>query len=294
MPVTSKPNRKRLVLLALGATSGLILAATGLVDRWSPPSSQLPANAIARVGERVILKERYLELLSDLEADKRTPLNADDRLFVLNRLIDEELLIMRGIELGLHEISPQIRKTIAAAVIAQLAAEAEAATANEATLRQLYESDSEYFTTSARYHVRWWYLPGTGPETERKALAAYQQLSSSTPLEAVIPATGLERETMLPDELLPLNKLSDYMGLELVQQLSELEQGEYSRPVAVSGSFHILYLLTHQEGVLLPFEQARPMVEAEFLRRRGDDALRQHLAWLRERTEIIVIPEKTP
>ena len=43
---------------------------------------------------------------------------------------------------------------------------------------------------------------------------------------------------------------------------------------------------------LPPFEQVRPMVEAEYLRRAGGDALRQYLAWLRERTEIIVDSEK--
>jgi hypothetical protein len=289
---TSQTTRLRLVLLTLGATAGLILAASGLVESWSPSSGSLPATAIARVGERVIPQERYMELVSDLAADKRTPLNADDRLFALDRLIDEELLIMRGIELGLHESSPEIRKAIAATVIAQIAAEAEATRPDEATLRRFYETNSQYFTTTARYRLQWWRVPGSGAESERKAATAYEQLSKSMPTEAIMRSTGLHTEALLPDQMLPLSKLSDYLGPGLAQQATELEPGEFSRPIAAGGSFHILYLLARQEGVLPAFEQVRLMVEAEYLRRSGDEALRQYLAWLRERTEIIVAPEK--
>jgi hypothetical protein len=289
---TSQTTRLRLVLLTLGATAGLILAASGLVESWSPSSGSLPATAIARVGERVIPQERYMELVSDLAADKRTPLNVDDRLFALDRLIDEELLIMRGIELGLHESAPEIRKAIAATVIAQIAAEAEATMPDEAILRRFYETNSQYFTTTARYRLQWWRVPGSGAESERKAATAYEQLSKSMPTEAIMRSTGLHTEALLPDQMLPLSKLSDYLGPGLAQQATELEPGEFSRPIAAGGSFHILYLLARQEGVLPAFEQVRLMVEAEYLRRSGDEALRQYLAWLRERTEIIVAPEK--
>jgi len=262
------------------------------MDRSAPSSGSLPANAIARVGERVIPEERYLALVSDLAADKREPLNADDRLFALDRLIDEELLIMRGIELGLPENSPEIRKTIAATVIAQIAAEAKATMPDEATLLRLYETDPEYFTSTSRYRLRWWRIPGSNTEAEHKATTAYEQLSTNLPIEAVIQSTGLQPEPLLPDEMLSLTKLSDYLGPMLAQQASELRPGEFSRPIAVGGSFHILHLLSKQEGVLPGFEQARPMLEAEYFRRSGDDALRGYLAWLRGRTEIIVVLER--
>lgn len=267
----------------------MILAASGLVDKRAPSSGPLPANAIARVGDQVILRERYLELVNDLAADKRAPLNEDDRQFALDRLIDEELLIMRGIELGLPETSPEIRKSIAAAVIAQIAAEAEATTPDEAELRRLYETDAGFFSTTARYRLHWWRVPGSDAQAEQKAVSAYEQLSARLSTKAVMQSTGLQRETWLPDEMLPLAKLSDYLGSMLAKQASELNPGEFSRPITAGDSFHILYLLEKQDGVLPAFDQVRPMVEAEYLRRRGGDALRQYLVWLRERTDSIVV-----
>jgi len=288
MPHAFFTARLRLIWLILGATTGVLLAASGLIDS-SPRSGQiLPANSIARVGERLIPAERYRQLLSDLAADKRAPLKAADRRFVVDRLIDEELLIMRGIELGLPDSSPQIRKAIASAVIAQVSAEAEAAVPDEAALRRLYASDAEYFSITGRYHLRWWRVPGSGSTAKQHAIDALAQLGAGTPIEAVTHPPGLIPQTMLPDQMLPLSKLADYLGPELTQEVLQLEPGEYSRPVVANGSFHILYLVDRQAAALPEFEQVRPLVEAEYLRRRGDQALRDYLGWLRQRTRIVV------
>jgi hypothetical protein len=282
----------RLVLLTLGALTGLLVAAFGLVETGPSITGSLPENVIARVGEHIILKERYLQLLNDLATDKRTPLSADDRQFAVDRLIDEELLIMRGIELGLHETSPEIRKTIAATLIAQIATEAEATVPGEAALRRLYETDSNYFSTFARFRLRWWQIHGFGVEVERKAKKAHEQLSAGLDVELAMAASGLQADPYLPNQLLPMSKLSDYIGPVLAQEASSVRAGEFSNPIAAQGGFHIFHMLARQESLLPPFEQVRPMVEAEYSRRLGEDALREYLSWLRERTEITINPEK--
>ena len=282
----------RLTGLLLGAASGLLLAASGLVQSGSRSGGPLPEHIIARVGDRLIPEEKYRQLLSDLAAEKRAPLQTADRQFVMDRLIDEELLVMRGTELGLDKSAPEIRKALAANVIAQVAAEAEAAAPDEAALHQLYASDAEYFTSTGRYRLHWWRLPGSGPEAGQQAQSAWEQLSKNIPLEAVSRATGLQPELMLPDQMLPLTKLADYLGPVLAQQVPQLETGAYSKPIAADGNFNILYLAARQAGTLPAFEQIRPMVEAEYLRREGDRALREYLDWLRHRTHIVVRQEE--
>jgi hypothetical protein len=291
MSGTEFSARMRLSLLLAGAAAGLILAASGLVESGPDRSGDLPQHAIARVGGRLIPEDRYRQLLHDLAADKRTPIDAEDRQFVLDRLVDEELLIMRGIELGLAETAPEIRKAVAAAVIAQVAAEAEAAPPDEAALQRLYASDPDYFAATARYRLHWWRLPGDDEATARRAMAAFEQLQAQQPVESVVRSAGWQRQAMLPDQLLPLTKLADYLGPELAQQLPQLATGQYAKPIAAGGSFHLLYLADRQGGDLPPFESVRPAVEAEYLRRAGDRALRDYLAWLRQRTDIVVAPD---
>ncbi len=292
MPATEYSARTRVALLALGACAGLIMAAAGLVERWSPSLDELPVGAIARVGGKIITQARYRQVLNDLAADKRAPLSAQDRQFVIDRLVDEELLIQRGIELGLADSSPQIRKALAAAVIGQLTAEAEANLPDEQALRRLYESDPEFFTSTARFRLRWLRLPASDDAAQRKAEIAYRQLSNGVALEEVSQSTGLEPVPILPDALLPLSKIRDYLGPVLTGQVSMLKRGAFSKPIEDNGDMHVLQLLDYRPEVLPPFEEARPVLEAEYLRRAGDEALRQYVQWLRLRSEVIVVQEK--
>lgn len=292
MPATEYSARTRVALLALGACAGLIMAAAGLVERWSRSPDELPVGAIARVGGKIITQARYRQVLNDLAADKRVPLSAQDRQFVIDRLVDEELLIQRGIELGLADSSPQIRKALAAAVIGQLTAEAEANLPGEQALRRLYESDPEFFTSTARFRLRWLRLPASDDAAQRKAEDAYRQLSNGVALEEVSQSTGLEPVPILPDALLPLSKIRDYLGPALAGQVSMLKRGAFSKPIEDNGDMHVLQLLDYRPEVLPPFEEARPVLEAEYLRRAGDEALRQYVQWLRLRSEVIVVQEK--
>jgi hypothetical protein len=278
--------------LSLGALAGLVLAATGLVDHWSLPNGKaggtLPRSAIARVGERDIPRSRYIQLLSDLETDKHGPLTAEDRKFVLDRLVDEELLILRGVELGLDESAPSVRKAIAAAVIAQVAAESEATPPDEEALRELYQSDPQFFASADRYALRWWQIPASAASPALIARISTLQADASNAREVLDGPGGLVRMTVLPQQMLPLSKVADYLGSELAQRVPQLEPGHYSSPIESDGNINILLLVDHQAGTLTSFEQLRPVLEAEYHRRSGDKALRDYLAWLRERIPVTV------
>jgi len=278
--------RLRLVLLTLGAVIGLILAVSGLVQRWSMPSQSLPGSAVARVGDRLISRERYQQVLNDLGADKRTHLSSADRQFALDRLIDEELLILRGIELGLAETSPEIRKAIARTVIAQIVTEAEASVPGETDLRDLYESDPGFFTQNSRYRVHWWRLDGQGESFLQNTLDTYEQLGTGAEIALELQTLGFNRDLDLPDSLLPFGKLVDYLGPELANETGDLQPGQYSHPIASNQTLHILHLVEFKAGYLPPFDQLRPVLETEYKRRTADQAIRNYLQWLRRQTEI--------
>jgi len=106
----------------------------------------------------------------------------------------------------------------------------------------------------------------------------------------VLQSTGLKAQSFLPNQMLPLTKLADYLGAELALQIPGLATGEYSEPIHTGGSWHILLLEEQLAGEPPPFEELRRVIEAEYLRRSGDEALRDYLAWLRQRTEVTVAP----
>jgi len=108
-------STRRPWLLLAGLALGAALGASGIVLR--PASDALPDDALAVVGEAVVLRADYDRALSSLEAQGR-PVDVAARRRLRDRLVDEELLVQYGVELGLVGSDPRVRSTLSAAVLA--------------------------------------------------------------------------------------------------------------------------------------------------------------------------------
>jgi parvulin-like peptidyl-prolyl isomerase len=285
-------GRIRIALLAAGALLGLLWAASELVERADRRTAGLPDGVVARVGGRDIHLSRYQAVLGDLAADRRNALTAEDRAFALQRLVDEELLVLEGLRAGLAESLPEVRKALAAAVIAQTVAEAEAVKPSERQLRELYDSDAAFFTRTAQYRVVWLRGPVTAVRDTAPVVEAAAQLKAGADAESVASALGLERARELPDAPLPRSRLQDFLGAELANAVSSLEPGMAAGPLQAGDETHVLYLAGYLPPELPPFERIESLVEAEFTRRQGDAAVQRQLERLRRENEIIVDPGK--
>ncbi|MBW2719647.1 MAG: SurA N-terminal domain-containing protein, partial [Deltaproteobacteria bacterium] len=141
-------------LLAGGMLAGAAIAVFYIVR--TPDAIEPTADVIAWVNDRPISGSSYENALQAVAGDRKSgTLRQDDRERVLQRLIDQELLIDRAIEIGLPERDPQIRNQLATAMIAFLVrrAEDEATAAEEAELRAFYEEQRFRFERSAQYRV---------------------------------------------------------------------------------------------------------------------------------------------
>lgn len=280
------PSRRRIALLASGALIGLLIAGANLVTDWSSSSGKLPPGAIARIDGQVITQAEFERVARDLATDKRTA-GEEDRNFALKRIIEEELLVQRGIELGFPETAPGIRKALAAAVITQVITEAEALAPSSEELRQFYEGDMNFFARTERLQVRWLRATGTVSAVEQEQ-TVHGSLVSACQINDITQSMNFHVVSELPNKLLPLTKLMDYMGPTLARQATQIKPGECSEPILINGSYHVLYLEAYQPPQLPEFNDIKHVVEAEYVRRAGEKALLDYLEWLRNRAEIII------
>jgi hypothetical protein len=281
-------TRFRLPFLIAGATVGLLVAAFGMVDSRRGDSSELPPGTIARVGDTLISESRYVAVLDDLSTDKRNSLTDADREFALQRLIDEELLIQRGIELGLAENAPAVRKAVAAEVISHVVTTTRAARPDEAILREFYDSVAMYFSTPGRLRLRWWRQTERGSENTVSALQLERQLRDANDPAVLFDRYGFERVTDLPESLLPTNKLLDYIGPALLEHVSSVQPGQFASPIEDEQGLHVFFLVEQLAESTPSFEAVRDAVEQEYRYRAGDAALREYIDWLRSRTLVTV------
>lgn len=213
------------------------------------------AEVAAWVNDRPISRESYEQALAAVAADRKEgKLRDADRARVLERLVDQELLIDRAIELGLHERDPQIRNQMATAMIDFLVRQAEddARTATEAELREFYAAESFRFERGPRFRVQ---VTGTA-----------------------IP---------VPDGFLLEKEIAQRLGPSAAKQIVSLAPGA-SAVFATPGGDLEVTLVDRQEGGVARFEEAREAVEAAYRRARGEAAVRAFLDRARRQSDIRV------
>lgn len=279
------------ILLLVGAAAGIALAAAGIVGGRGA-SGGLGPGVVARVNGEAISADEYERLLAAIASDRKQPLDADTRRRVLDRIIDEELLLQRALELGFARADRRIRGELTRAVIESVLAEAEAEEPGEQELRRLYESEPGLFGGEPRLRVRqmFWRVRNGSEESaaRKKAEEARRRVTAGEPFEVVAERLAERPVAPIPDALLPPAKLRDYLGPSVTRAVLSLRPGQVSAPVRSGFGYHVVQLIERRESRPPPFEEVRDVVRAEWVRRRGEDALRAYLADLRDRARIEV------
>ena len=242
-------GRRATALLLCGLAAGIGVAGWTLMTGGG--AAGLPGDAVARVNERLITREAWLRAVAAVAEDRRTPLSEADRRLILDRLIDEELLLQHGKSLGLVENDRRLRNQLVSEVVAATAAGAEPP--GEAALRAYYEAHRDYFATPPRLRV------------------------------AATLASGAPFAPPVPDALLPPSTLREYLGPRLTEAALVLEPGQARTSGEVT-----LTVLEREPLVVPPFEQAREQVHARLQRERQERALRELLEELRDDGQVLV------
>lgn len=284
-------SRRPLVLLGLGAGLGVALAAAGLLAA-DTSGAGLPADAAARVNGTIVRRDDYDRLLAALANDRRNPVDAAQRRLVLDRLIEEELLIQRGLELGLAQLDTRVRKDLTMAMIDSVVADFRDMTPTDDELRAYYDENAEQFAQAGRFRVRQiWCRAATladGDAAYSRARDAGDRWRGGEAYESVRAELGDAEISPIPDALLPPTKLGDYLGPTALRTVLELQPGQVSEPIRSSTGYHVLQLVERGAATVPDFDAIREQVAAEFRRRRADEALRGYLDDLRQQAAVEV------
>lgn len=240
-------------LLALGMVVGAALAVVNILR--VPDEGPLAAEVVVWVDDRPISRESYERALAAVAADRKDGvLREGDRQRILDRLIDQELLIGRAIELGLHERDPQLRNQLATAMIDFLVRQAEddARGATDADLRNFYEREQFRFERSPQYRI-------------------------------AVRGTSLP----VPDGFLLEKEIAQRLGPTAASNVTSLGVGE-STSLGEGNDALVVTLVDRRAGGVAPFDEAREAVEAAYLRAEGEAAVRAFLDRARGQSDVRV------
>lgn len=284
-----RTNRPRL-LLAIGAALGLAAAALDLTT--APGASRVPPDAVAIVDGVPIERVEYERALAALAADRRSPLDDADRRRVLDRLIDEELLVQRGLALGLERRDRRVRSDLVASVVESVVAEAATREPSDEEMQQFFDEHRELFARPGRLRVRQILVRVTGDVTDEaareRAREAVDRLRAGESFAAVASALGDAPLIELPAGKIDPSTLREYLGPTVARATQELEVGVPSEPIRSAAGYHVVEVVEREESSAPALADIAPQVRAELRRRNEDDALRRYVDELRASAEVAV------
>jgi len=283
-------ERRPIALLTAGALLGLAAAAAGLLAQ-TRAASEVPDGAVASVNGTAVRRADYERAVEALATDSRNAIDDADKRHVLDRLVDEELLVQHALELGLARQDRRVRGDLVTAVIESVTADAGQSEPDAEELRVFFEANRDYFARPGRLHVEQVFVR-SNDDADASALGRARDVAtrwrdgaSAAELQQTV---GDGPVAKLPDAPLPAAKLREYLGPAAVETAAALAPGEVADPVRAAGGYQVLRLVAREPNRVPELAELESEVRAEWRRRAGDEALRAYLDELRRRAAINV------
>ena len=279
-------ERLQNILLIFGLIIGVFLAANSIVQE----SNLIEDDWVANVGGVQISKEKYYSQLEGLARDKKNPITEKDKNYVLERMIEEELLIIRAKELGLFENNQIVRGSIIQQMIKLIISENYLESVEEETLRKFYEQNIGFFSSTSRLRLQQIYFSNLSGDSKERSDEAFEYLKEGASYDEVSKMADQSALT-IPNSMMNLSKVREYIGPTLMNLARRLEPGEFSVPMEVAGGHKIIYLFDKELSEPEEFDSIQPKILKEYQRRRDDNSLREYLEDLKGWYEIKRIKE---
>ena len=199
---------------------------------------------------------------------------------LLQRLIDDELILQRAEELGILQADPGIRKLLARSAIDTVVRESQAVLIKEPELIAFYNNHQAVFQKPQRITLQ---------------AAQFDDLEmANISRNAVLLGDSLKKTVSLvggkilpiPVSPLPKHMLIRYLGISLTDLALGLSATQISQPILQGDNIYLLHVVENQAATLMPFEQVRETVMTELISRQRRDSLTTTLEELKQTTSI--------
>ena len=267
-----------LAWLIAGALAGLLVAAYGLLQQ-AGGSAALRDDEVARINEAVVDRARLERSIATAESNIDRELTADERSQVLGQMIDEELLVQRGLEMNMVATEPSVRSAIVQSLIASVTAEADAANPDDAELERYLAEHAADYTYATALDVDAWV---TDDERLAQAFIADIRAGQAPPVrEDLRPVPGL------PADPLPLQRLRMFVGPAIAAAAVNMPAGS-SAVYARQGRWYVVRVNSHEEAVRASLDAVRSQVLLDYRRGMADRLLAEYIEGLRRTADIQV------
>lgn len=245
------------------------------------------AGAVAVVDGNPIPRAVYDSAIEGLASAKRNPLTEAEKREALDRIIDEELLLRRAIELGLAESDPASRKALVNAMLQFSVADAAKREPTEEDLRAFYADRPKLIARQPLLTLR----AASFPNTERDRIARVQTtMQDGKTFEDAVAAAG-GTLILLPKGPIVPAKIAEYAGASIRDIALTLDKGQTAGPIEIGRRVVYVHVRDRADMPPPPLEDVRDVVAEEWRKRTSEEAFETYVKGLRAKARVTFAPD---
>jgi hypothetical protein len=267
----------RLVLALIGLILIIVGSSTHFHFTNYPPDTLVIVNGYPITQSTLRNTEKRIQLNSS------DPMNPDDRELLLQRLIDDELMLQHAEDLDILTTDPGIRKLLVRSSIESIVKDSRSIPISDEQLRNFYEDHKSVFQRPSRIHLK--VASFLNPKIAKDT---GEIIKKEVPFELAIAETKTGELIDIPYSLLPEHVLRRYLGSELTEVALSLSENQISSTVTLGEFTYLIYVLAREPEQQLSFDDSRLQVTSEYRSRHRQNALTNALTHLRKHSDIRV------
>ena len=262
---------------------GVLLVSQELFQSKSSNQYLRQQNAVALVNDMIISEDQYIKYISTLGIDVVDENDEELLEIVLEKMIEEELLLQKGIELELHKFDIQIRKAIIQQVINSVLLQNEEEV-TEKELREYYENNKNKYQLSKLIHLDIIFLNSQREEDINLLLEAINTIGF------VESKKQFHQELFfsIPDRLISIKDCIQLLGTNICKDIFELNLNDISNPIKYeNGSLVIQIRNTNRDIVDNDlFNRLYDKILFDFKNSEDDKYFKDYIQYLKENANI--------
>lgn len=297
----SEPTRRpprALLLPGLAALLGLIFASLSIFRAAPATITVVPPGYVALVNNKGILTSDFIMQTVTETAKEFDQTTAAERRTALHDMINDELMVQRGLALDLPETTTEVRDIMITTVTRQVAAPLLAQNLTDAELRAYYAQHRTEYETDGSMAMRDLVLHVGGyqnidqsiAQAETDAAEAVYQLRSGASIDYVTQHFGFEISGRADntDQLDFAAKL--HLGAKLYAVARTMGDGDVSDPIQETDGLHVLIMTRRVAPHSTDFNSVRDRVYTDLRAAQSKLANQQNLQLLRRDAHILLAP----
>ena len=262
---------------------GVLLVSQELFQSKSSNQYLRQQNAVALVNDMTISEDQFIKYISTLGIDVVDENDEELLEIVLEKMIEEELLLQKGIELELHKFDIQIRKAIIQQVINSVLLQNEEEV-TEKELREYYKNNKKKYQLSKLIHLDIIFLNSQREEDINLLLEAISTIG----FEESKKQFHQELFFSIPNRLISIKDCNQLLGNNICKDIFELNLNDISNPIKYENGFLLIQIRNTNSDIkdIDLFNRLYDKILFDFKNSKDDKYFKDYIQYLKENANI--------